>query len=185
MFGKAGSEGRYYYGSNTHRYINELIGRGREVLIVSPYVDRYYAKILLDKSRGRKFYLISSSMDGDALRLLSKGPSLMTPAYLGISLIMLGLLIFMGVPYVLLPTAAIPAAAGAVRNVSRRPSVNLKVPKHFVHAKMYISDGMAITGSANLTYAGTHKNVEQINIIYSNPDISRLREQFWGMWKEA
>ncbi len=182
MFGKADLGNTYYYGSDTYRYINDLIGKGGEVLIVSPYVDRYYAKLILEKSRGRKFYLISSSMEGDVLRMFNGGSRLWIPAYLGLSIILLGLLLFIGAMGMLLMLSTAPILIGIIKNAGKGSGVRLKVPKQFVHAKMYISEGMAITGSANLTYKGTHKNVEQINVIYNRPDIERLKNQFWRMW---
>ena len=182
MFGKVDLGNTYYYGSDTHRYINDLIGKGSEVLIVSPYVDRYYAEIILEKSRDRKFYLISSSMENDVLRLFNAGSQLWIPAYLGLSMILLGLLLFIGATGALLLPSIAPIAIGIIKNAGKGSGVRLKVPKQFVHAKMYISEGMAITGSANLTYKGTYKNLEQINIIYNKADIDKLRNQFWGMW---
>jgi len=44
-----------------------------------------------------------------------------------------------------------------VRLSTRRPkNIRLKVPKEFIHAKFYVGDNEAITGSANLTYRGMH-----------------------------
>ena len=107
MFGKRDLGNTYYYGSDTHRYINELICRKGEMLMVSPYVDRYYAELMLKKSRGRKFYLISSSVEDDVLRLLKGGSRLWILAYLGLSMILLGLLIFIGAAGAILPLRAL------------------------------------------------------------------------------
>jgi phosphatidylserine/phosphatidylglycerophosphate/cardiolipin synthase-like enzyme len=184
MFGKGDLGNTYYYGSDTHRFINELIGRKGEIMLVSPYIDRYYAEALLRKSRGRKFYLISSSVEEDVLGLLRGGSPLWIIAYLGLSMILLGLLLFVGATGAALLLSLVPFAVGIIRGAGRGSGVILKVPKQFVHVKMYISEGMAITGSANLTYKGTHKNVEQINIIYNKSDIEKLKEQFWSMWNK-
>ncbi len=174
----------YYCGSDTHKYIDELISSKGEILVVSPYIDRYYAEIISRKSGGRKFYVISSSLEGDALKLLEKNPSaLWIASYALLSIMILGLLLFVGVGGLYLLISVIPIAVGTVKNAGRKSKVSLKVPKQFVHAKIYISDGMAITGSANLTYKGTFKNVEHINVVYDKEEIGRLKEQFWGMWK--
>lgn len=185
MFGKGSLGNIYYYGSETYKYINRVIDNKGEILIVSPYVDGYYAEIICRKSRGRKFYIISSSVEDDVLRRL-RGRSLQwLIAYLGLSAILLGFLLFISVSGILLLIAPIPFIVGIIKTARNPPGVILKVPKKFVHAKMYISDGVAITGSTNLTYAGTHKNVEQISIIYNKADIGRLKDQFWSMWESS
>ena len=98
MFGKGEPYSTYYYGSDTYKHIDDLIERGREILMVSPYVDRYYAEKLLEYSKGRRLYLISSSMDGEALRLLQGTSSIWAIAYLSLSSILLALLLYIYVP---------------------------------------------------------------------------------------
>jgi len=58
------------------------------------------------------------------------------------------------------------------------------VTDRFVHEKMYISESSAIVGSANLTYSGTHKNVEHIEIIRDNKRIKEMDNHFDGLWKK-
>ncbi len=181
MFGKGGLGSSYYYGSDTYKHIDDLIERGREILIVSPYVDRYYAEKLLGYSRGRKLYLISSSMDPEALSMLRVTSIIWVVAYLSLSSILLALLLYIRVPAALLALSLIPIIVGSIKNLGRK-RIMLKVPRQFVHAKMYISDSAAITGSANLTYKGTHRNLEQISITRSKEDIDKLRRQFWELW---
>lgn len=184
MFGKGSLGNTYYYGSDTHRYINELIDRKGEILMVSPYVDRYYAELIIKKARGRKIYLISSSIEADVMKMFNTSSRLWLLAYIGLSIILLGLLLFIGASGAVLSLFLVPLIIGFIKIPVRKSEVVLKVPKQFVHVKMYISEGMAITGSANLTYKGTHKNVEQINITYNGVDIGKLKNQFWGMWKK-
>ena len=181
MFGKGDLGSTYYYGSDTYKHIDDLIERGREILIVSPYVDRYYAQRLLGYSKGRRLYLISSSMDPEALSLLQGTSSIWAVAYLSLSSVLLALLLYIRVPEMLLALSLTPIIVGSIKNLGRK-RIMLKVPKQFVHAKMYISDSTAITGSANLTYKGTHKNLEQINITRSKKDIDKLKRQFWELW---
>ena len=64
-------------------------------------------------------------------------------------------------------------------------SIELRVPKGFVHAKMYIGEKTAIVGSANLTYAGMHQNVEHIDVIRDRGQIADLKKQFFSMWNSA
>lgn len=181
MFGKGAQGGTYYYGSDTHKHIDRLIESGREILIVSPYVDRYYAEKLLDSSRGRRFYLISSSMDEQALSMLNGTSSIWVVAYLCLSSALLVLLLYIRVPSALLLLSLVPLIVGSIKNMGKT-RIMLKIPKRFVHAKMYISESEAITGSANLTYKGTHKNLEQISIIRNREDIDKLKRQFWELW---
>ncbi len=183
MLGWKRQHNTYYYGSGAYKYVDDLISRKGDILIVSPYIDRYYAELILKKSHVSRFYVISSSIDERALDIL-KGRSspLRFIGYLALSAIMLWLAIFIGLkwPYLLISIA--PMAIWAFKHLGRRPKIALKVPRQFVHAKMYISAGMAITGSANLTYSGTHRNAEHINVIYDADDISRLKDQFWEIW---
>ena len=54
----------------------------------------------------------------------------------------------------------------------------------FVHEKLYISDTVAIVGSANLTYAGMHKNVEHIQMVDDKNEITELKEHFNSLWSK-
>ena len=69
---------------------------------------------------------------------------------------------------------------------SRKSRMHVRVVRgNFVHEKVYISDSMAITGSANLTYSGMHKNTERIAIIDSRKEIGELRRHFEELWHKA
>ncbi len=173
----------HYCGIDTYKYINELINSAGDILIVSPYIDSYYAKMLSDSCSGRKFYIIASSIEQEVIRLLSgsKRP-LMVVRYALLSVLLMSLSILYGLGWMLVVLSLIPAAVGMFKYLSGKRRMVLKVPRQFVHAKIYISDRMAITGSANLTYKGTHRNLEQISITYDSDEISRLRGQFWDMW---
>ncbi len=175
----------YYYGSDTHRYINEVIHSDGDVLIVSPYLDRYYADMLSSKPSRNRLYIISSSLDRDVQHHLSKKKSRLPIAgYVALSAVILYLMYLIGISGMPLAISLIPVVVGTIKYGRIHNNITLKIPKQFVHAKMYVSDSMAITGSANLTYAGTHRNIEHIDIIYNNDEISRLKEQFWSMWNK-
>ncbi len=185
MLGRSNAVSEHYCGSDTHRYINALIESTGDILIVSPYLDDYYAGVLSSKKSGRKFYVISSSMERRAAKLLTgKRSALPILGYIALSIALLYLSFIIGLNGLLLLPSFIPIVVGIIKHRPVSSNVALKIPKRFVHAKMYISGTMAITGSANLTYAGTHKNVEQISITHDSGEIGRLREQFWNLWRE-
>ena len=71
---------------------------------------------------------------------------------------------------------------GTARHWRISNGVSVKVPRNFVHAKMYISGQMAMIGSANLTYSGMHRNIEHMSVIRSSREIGRLASQFWELW---
>ncbi|MHB1830099.1 MAG: phospholipase D-like domain-containing protein [Candidatus Micrarchaeaceae archaeon] len=184
MLGWKRQRNTYYYGSSAYKYVDDLISKKGDILIVSPYIDRYYAELILKKSKGSRFYVISSSIEGRALEILGdKHSQLWLIGYLALSAIMFWLAFSIGIRWPYLLISLVPLAIGAIKHLGRGSKMALKVPRKFVHAKMYISDGMAITGSANLTYSGTHKNSEHINIIYDEEEISRLKDQFWEIWR--
>ena len=60
--------------------------------------------------------------------------------------------------------------------------IEFRKPKGFVHSKFYIGENGAIQGSANLTYNGMHKNVENISIIRDQEGIEKLRKEFYKLW---
>jgi len=178
-----------YSGKNVHKYVEKLIKNGKEILIVSPYIDSHYANYLLSHSRGKSFHIISSSLDGDAKRLLTKGRF---PTGLLISTILFAvadsLLYYMGIYLyagLLSAILLLMAIAVAFLAAGKPTNIKLKIPKEFVHAKLYISEREAIRGSANLTYRGQYENVEHVEVAYDKEEIGRLSNQFWDLWKGA
>ncbi|MDE1762027.1 MAG: hypothetical protein KGH78_02435 [Candidatus Micrarchaeota archaeon] len=175
-----------YSGKSSYKYVNDLIDGGRKVMIVSPYIDIYYANFLISRSRTRKFYVLSSSMDSRARKVLLKGrfpreaATFTSIFYLGFLLFYLtGFYSFSGSMLLVAVVSTIVSflfLRGAPKNIS------VRFPKDFVHAKMYISERMAIRGSANLTYKGMHQNVEHIDISYEREEIERLERDFWQLW---
>ena len=66
-----------------------------------------------------------------------------------------------------------------------RSNLRLKVvTDKFIHEKLYISDDNAIVGSANLTYAGMHKNIEHIELINEQDKVNQLSEHFDELWSK-
>ncbi len=187
MFGDT-TKNHHYYGSDTHKYINAMIGSSKRMYIISPYVDVHYAKFMARRTRSTEFYIISSSMDEDARNMLERGGSkIVLSVYLILSLFLLYLELAIGIRSYLLAFSVLPIFWGIGRYLSGTRSkrrIHIKVPRQFVHAKMYISDNQAISGSVNLTYKGTHSNVEHIEISRDPEEIERMQEQFWEMWKK-
>ncbi|MDE1825781.1 MAG: hypothetical protein KGH61_03160 [Candidatus Micrarchaeota archaeon] len=175
-----------YSGKNVYRYIEQVITKGRRVLIVSPYIDRYYANFILSNSKGRKFYILSSSMEDSAKRLLTKGRFPKDAAYLSTLLVVAEAFLYLSRAYLpflyLLPVAALSIAAMILLAIRKPMNINLRFPKEFVHAKLYVSESMAVHGSANLTYKGMHKNIEHVEVAYDEGEIKRLENQFWQLW---
>lgn len=177
----------HYYGSDTHRYINGMIKSSKKMYIISPYIDNYYADFVSKRSPSTEFYIISSSMEDDARRTLQRrGSRLVLFLWFALSCIVLYAELMIGIGGYLLLISLLPFLWGINSYISRSVKsrqIHLKVPKQFVHAKMYISDDQAISGSVNLTYKGTHSNVEHIEISKNPDEIENLQQQFWDMWK--
>lgn len=172
-----------YYGNETYKHVEKLLRSESDLLIVSPYIDAYYADYLLKNSRGKNIYVISSSIKREVAKKFAPSmlPTAMRSAFLFASFNALLLLSGYFNTYLALASFGI-AAAFAVFSAPAKSRVHLKIPKRFVHAKMYLGNRSAIEGSANLTYVGTHRNIEKINIISNQESIDELRNQFWKMW---
>ncbi len=183
MFFKKAPRSLYRYGSDGYKNIDGMIDSLGELLIVSPYIDMYYARKLAARARKGRTYVITSSSDGGILDVLGKGGSrLWIAAYTLLSALLLYALALAGIGGAYLLVAAVPAVIGTAKHHRIRSNVYVRVPRRFVHAKMYISGQSAMTGSANLTYSGMHRNVEHMGIIRSAEEIRKLRDQFWELW---
>lgn len=176
---------RYYNGNDTYKYIEKLLRRGKDIYIISPYIDKYYAGRIRAYSSRKKFHIISSSIEKEALDILGKQRS---PMDLVIPLTLLfgmdSILYYIG--FFSTYAAAISAILMAILFVgfygSEKNNVSVLRPKDFVHAKIYLSENIAIEGSANLTYRGTHSNIEHITITLDPDKVGAMREDFWKMW---
>ena len=170
-----------------YKYVERLIKKSREVLIVSPYIDLYYANFILHNSKGKKIYIIASSIDNSAKKILANGsfPSLSFALF--ISFLAASLILFAnGEENILFVFAMFFLAIFAIRFKHKRPkNIRLKIPREFVHAKFYIGDSEVITGSANLTFRGMHSNVEHIEIRNDPEYVKTMKKEFWKLWKEA
>ena len=181
--GPFGDSSMYYSGNECYRHIEGLVSKGKDILIISPYIDEYYARFLLGKAGSRNIRILSSSMNGNAKKILTRNSNKGT--------IMAVIVVLAGTGYLAYGTrlfgavVLISAVAVAILLLSlanRGKGIVIRRPQGFVHAKLYISESKAIHGSANLTYNGTHSNIEHIEIIRDMEKIAKLRKEFERMW---
>ncbi len=177
----------HYTGRDCYTYVDKLIISSRELMIVSPYVDAYYADFLIGKSGGKNVMLLSSSMEKSAHKLFDKGPHTLVFWSITAILLLLDLSeLYLGALTIAVAAASLfLAAASALLLLRRKNGIKIKRPKEFVHVKLYISESQAIQGSANLTYNGMHKNVEHIEVINDPEVIKLLRKDFMNLWRNT
>ncbi len=169
-------------GSDCHKYVNKLIKSNKELLVISPYIDGYYANLLT--KRRKKTYVISSSMSQPASKMMNGYRSTKPIIFLILFLLALNYLVYLVSDFfpVILIASIMLIYMTLLLTRTKKGKVNVKTPKRFVHAKVYISDNVAIVGSANLTQRGMYSNIEHIDIIRDNSEINKLRKMFWEMW---
>ncbi len=190
MFGlqRRASQSRGYSGSDTHRHIDRLINDNSSVLkVVSPFITPDYAGMLQRVSKRKRVYILTSraqsAKQDEAISIMQSKRRVMSyKIILGLALVLLGTIALKLFLYSAISAAALVLAAALWL---RRPRSNLRlkvVTSRFIHEKLYLSDRSAIVGSANLTYAGTHKNIEHIEIIDDRARINELSEHFDELW---
>jgi phosphatidylserine/phosphatidylglycerophosphate/cardiolipin synthase-like enzyme len=172
-----------YCGSESYRHVDRLLKDEREVLIVSPYIDDYYAEFLLRHSGGKTFRILSSSMKESAAKKLR---SSRIPGALALNLIILIVnVMFLYAGKLSSLFSAITFSLSLLYLASAflsRNRIYIRTPKAFIHAKMYVGNSAAIEGSANLTYPGMHRNIEQISMTKEGKRISEMKREFWRLW---
>jgi phosphatidylserine/phosphatidylglycerophosphate/cardiolipin synthase-like enzyme len=185
------SKAEQYSGSESFRYIDRLISnKDSELLIISPYISNYYTRMLLKRKR-KKVRIITSESSISKDKLLSNPAKSRRRSYakaiayfavLGIIL----LCINAQIPALAVLAFTALLVLGLIKNMLRGSSSNISVKTTgslLIHEKMYIGKAIAITGSANLTYNGTHKNIEHIEIITNQDLINELRAHFEELWR--
>ncbi len=180
--GKGG--GGAYYGSGSYRQVEPILHSSGELLIISPYIDDYYASYLASHSSKRRVYVISSSIHYRTAKKL-KGSRIGDAALAVFVLAAINaLMLQLGIFNVPVAVASLLISVYVVWfALSHRSGVRLKVPKSFVHIKMYVGEGTAAEGSANLTYAGMHKNIEKVHVVTDQDEVEAMRRSFWRLWK--
>ncbi len=159
-------------------------------MVISPYIGKYYAKMLADQASKKHVSVITSNSDinRDAVSLIRKNRPGSGFVKAAIYFIILEAIFFFLKLYYLevfvIPVIAVLLVLAVAARSSRKGRVALKIPDgQFVHEKVYITDDMAIVGSANLTYSGTHKNIEHVEVISDKSKIYELERHFNGLWR--
>ena len=183
---------RSYSGSSSYAYVEPLIkDRGRTLKIICPFISPAYAKMLVRQSAFKEVSVITSSsrISESAVRIMRRGrrfPYATLSAYF----IILSMLLY-ALRLYLAELVAIPITVMVVivtilhYSRPRRQRINVRVAsERFIHEKVYISESRAIVGSANLTYAGLHKNVEHIEVIQDAEQVHALEKHFNELWRD-
>jgi phosphatidylserine/phosphatidylglycerophosphate/cardiolipin synthase-like enzyme len=184
-------EEKRYSGKSAYQFIDQLIRkRSAELLIISPYISNYYVKTLLKESGRKRIRIITSKVSlgykDSMLKNLQNsciGGYLKAIAYFAV---LDAITIYFKLSYAAIIVALLLTFSFIMLLRRRRKTAsNITVKTtgdDFVHEKLYISDSMAIVGSANLTYSGMHKNVEHIQMIDDKGEIKELKEHFNSLW---
>jgi phosphatidylserine/phosphatidylglycerophosphate/cardiolipin synthase-like enzyme len=176
-------ESASYYGQDSHKHVDRLLKYEKNILIVSPYIDDYYANYIIRNSGGKKVHIISSSIKQSAAKRLTenrmRSMAMFAILIAAINIVLLPLGIF--ALYFAISSIGVVSAL-FISSLFPKRMVYLKIPKEFVHAKMYVGERTAIEGSANLTYNGMHKNIERISVTHNSGKISESKREFWKLW---
>ncbi|MDE1871238.1 MAG: hypothetical protein KGI06_03295 [Candidatus Micrarchaeota archaeon] len=180
-----------YSGDSSYRYVDRLIkGSGSELMIISPYISGYYARLLVKRAGSVQVRIITSeSSIGKNKKLLGRHLSSGIGAYMkALAFVLLldfisAYLAFGYTTAILSAIVVILALATYMKHAKTESNLLVKVPKgRFIHEKMYINGDTAIIGSANLTYSGMHRNIEHIEVIREPSRIGELRGHFESLW---
>ena len=163
-----------YSGPDSYKAIDSLIKeRGRRrLMVISPYIGKYYARLLVDQSAKKRVSIITSNSDinKDAVSFIRRSKPgsgfIKAAVYFIILEAIFFFLKFYYLEVFVIPVIAVLLVLAVATHSARKSRVALKISdEQFIHEKVYITDDRAIVGSANLTYSGTHKNIEHVEII--------------------
>jgi len=193
MFGVSrtpGQQSRGYSGSDSYRYVDKLINdNGCALRIVSPFITPDYANELQRIAKKKRVYVITSRAQSQkqnmAIGILQTRRKLVD--FKAILIISIFLYLMFALNQFVYFAAGLVVLAIAILLWLKGPRSNLRlkvVTDKFIHEKLYISDDNAIVGSANLTYAGMHKNIEHIELINEQDKVNQLSEHFDELWSK-
>ena len=180
-----------YSGQSSYKFIDRLMrSESRALMIVTPFLDAYYARFLVGIAASKRVRIITTGKGqggSEAVAILSGGFKRGTFAK-----------IFLYFTFLVAVTAYLQAWIGALAAAAvaalvlaiaykrfKRGASNIEIKVSsgpFVHEKIYIGSDEAITGSANLTYSGTHKNVEHIDVTDDPTRMKELNRHFEELW---
>lgn len=182
-----------YSGNESYKHIDELLKKSSYLKIISPYISLFYAKKLTYYSKYKKISIITvkpqTKNELIAFKYLTKLNNLMIFIKLLIYSIILEaislafkfyfaaliLFVFFSICFLIFYLIY-----GSITS----SKISLKISKKFIHEKIYIGNNTAIIGSANLTYNGTHRNIEYIEIIKDKEKIRSLENHFDSLWSK-
>jgi len=194
-------ENESYSGSESYKYIDMLLNsRSEKIKIITPFIGNYYARMLNQISKKKKVYILLSKSaeenNKDAVSML-RGPE---PFKLKFPLLAISILYFLIlgflwnsldqikiqfliILYILIVLFLV--SYSFIQSLKKLgQNLHIKIAGDvFIHEKIYIADDVAIVGSANLTYSGTHKNIEHIDMIRDKNKIAELERHFDDLWR--
>ncbi|MEM0147191.1 MAG: phospholipase D-like domain-containing protein [Candidatus Micrarchaeaceae archaeon] len=173
----------YSYGSRSYVPVEKIIKKSTVLRIISPYIDPYYAEFLIRHAKGKRIRIISSSISKSAKAKLKRRSFSKFVAFVAF-LLVLNMFLAHGQPalaFISLICSLIYLLV-YLEDYETKKGILLKVPRRFVHAKVYIGDSAAVEGSANLTFMGMHKNIEQTRFIQNSEEVAILKNEFDKLW---
>ena len=186
-------QSKSYSGNSSYKYVEHLFKTSKSIDIITPYLGLYYARMLVDfAGKGKRIRaIIASGQDtnSETIRYLKHNVR-GNIGYAGIAAVSFLLFIALylyGLPYesiiflaIFLLTAVLASRRGPTKGI-----ITVRYAPMFVHEKIYVGDSKAITGSANLTYSGMHKNTEYLEIIGDANKAKALGKHFNTLWNSS
>ncbi|MDG6935722.1 MAG: NgoFVII family restriction endonuclease [Nitrososphaerota archaeon] len=191
MATRIGSKKGWYSGKSSYKIVEKIIKeRANSLLVISPYITTYYARMLLSASKRKEVRVITSDspVTSEAMKMMARKSSASGYIKSALYLIVLDIvLLVIGLYYFALlfalAFAIFVVLAIRKRAASKSTRVYVKVSRGTsIHEKLYISDSVAVVGSANLTYFGMHRNVEHLEIVTDKDKITEMRRHFDSLW---
>ncbi len=181
---------RAYSGNEGYKHVERLFRSSRSIDIITPYIGIQYAKMLygLAGSGKRIRLIISKGQDSNSVAIGYLGPRVRSNMGYSLasaaSFMAFVLLYIVNMPYEasILLLLFLLFTFLALRRAPRNRNIYVRYAPGFVHEKIYIGDSEAITGSANLTYSGMHKNTEYLEVIRDSNRIDALERHFNTLW---
>ena len=179
-----------YSGSESYRYVDPLIQGSRRVWIISPYIGKHYGEMLRNFRSDRDVRIITMNVkeNAEGVLALSKRNPRRSHSLFGVSLIMVLLVVLsyiygLGLYVLAFTILFVIFIYQAIKAEAAKPAGRVKLMEgKLIHEKVYIGDGVAVVGSANLTYSGMHKNIEHIEVIKEGDRIAELEKHFRQLW---
>ena len=179
-----------YSGNEGYKHVERLFRSSRSIDIITPYIGIQYAKMLysLAGSGKRIRIIITKGQDSNSAAISYLRPKVRSNIRYSlasaVSFIAFVLLYLVSLQYeaIMLLLLFLLFTFLALRRAPSNRSISVKYAPGFVHEKIYIGDSEAITGSANLTYSGMHKNTEYLEVIRDSDRIDALEKHFSTLW---